>query len=151
VDGDFRTKGLSRMLGLYQCAGLSDILDTGGSYHSAIVRTDFPDLYILPAGTSSAPPAELFARASWKEFVAWSGETFQMMFTDAPPVLDLADTELILAACESILLVTRAGKTRRQALMKVLDQVDSKKIAGVVFNACEEAASRNYYRYSAAS
>ena len=149
VDGDLRTKGLSRMLGLHQFTGLSDILDTGCPFHSAVLRTDFPDLYVLPAGTSSTPPPELFARASWKEFVAWSGETFQMMFTDSPPVLDLADTELILGACESVLLVTRAGKTKRQALMKVRDQLDSKKLAGVVFNSCEEAAAKNYYRYSA--
>ena len=150
VDGDLRTKGLSRMLGLHQFAGLSDILDTGCSYNSVVLRTDFPDLYVLPAGTSSTPPAELFARTGWKEFAAWSGETFQMMLIDSPPVLDLADTELIVGACESVLLVTRAGRTKRQVLTKVLDQLDSKKLVGVVFNGCEEAAAKNYYRYSAA-
>ncbi len=148
VDGDLRTKGLSYMLGLQQFTGLSDILESGCPYTSAILRTDFPDLYVLPAGTSVTPPAELFARAGWKEFVAWGGETFQMMFTDAPPVLDLADTELILAACETILLIARAGKTKRQALVKVLDQLDTKKLAGVVFNGCDQAAAKNYYRYS---
>jgi len=148
VDGDLRTKGLSHMLGLQQFVGLGDILENGSPYNSAVLRTDFPDLYVLPAGTSSTPPAELFSRAAWKEFVAWGGETFQMMFTDAPPVLDLADTELIIGACESVLLVTRAGKTKRQALAKVLGQVDTRKLAGVVFNGCSEAAAKNYYRYS---
>jgi protein-tyrosine kinase len=148
VDGDLRTKGLSRMLGLQQFTGLGDILESGLSYPSAILRTDFPDLYVLPAGTSATPPAELFSRPGWKDFVAWCGETFQMMVIDAPPVLDLADTELILGACESILMVVRSGKTKRQALTKVLGQVDPKKLAGVVFNACDEAAAKNYYRYS---
>jgi capsular exopolysaccharide synthesis family protein len=148
VDGDLRTKGLSRLLGLQQFTGIGDVLESGLPYHSTILRTDFPDLYILPAGTSATPPAELFSRPGWKDFVAWSGETFQMMLIDAPPVLDLADTELILGACESVLLVTRAGRTKRQGLAKVLGQVDSKKLAGVVFNGCDEAAARNYYRYS---
>jgi capsular exopolysaccharide synthesis family protein len=148
VDGDLRTKGLSRMLGLQQYNGLGDILESGLPYHSAILRTDLPDLYILPAGTSATPPAELFSRESWKDLVAWGGETFQMMLIDAPPVLDLADTEMILGACESLLLVTRAGKTQRQGLTKVLGQVDTKKLAGVVFNGCDEAATKNYYRYS---
>ncbi|HET7871803.1 MAG TPA: CpsD/CapB family tyrosine-protein kinase [Terriglobales bacterium] len=148
VDGDLRTKGLSRMLGLQQFTGLGDILESGLSYQSAILRTDFPDLYVLPAGTSATPPAELFSRTAWKDFVAWSGETFQTMVIDAPPVLDLADTELILAACESILLVVRSERTKRQALAKMLGQVDAKKLAGVVFNACDEAAAKNYYRYS---
>jgi capsular exopolysaccharide synthesis family protein len=148
VDGDLRTKGLSRLLGLQQYNGLGDILESGLPYHSAILRTDIPDLYVLPAGTSATPPAELFSRACWKDLIAWSGETFQMMLIDSPPVLDLADTEMIMGACENVLLVTRAGKTKRQGLAKVMGQVDTKKLAGVVFNACDEAAAKNYYRYS---
>lgn len=148
VDCDLRTKGLSRLLGLEDSVGLSDLLESGPPFNTGVVRTDFPNLYFVPAGTSSTPATELFSRAYWKEFVAWCGETFSLTLADSPPILDLADTELIIAACESALVVTRAGKTKRQVLAKTLDQVGPKKLAGVVFNACEEAAAKNYYRYS---
>ena len=147
LDCDLRTKCLSRMLGLQNHPGIGEILETRGSFESTIVRTDLPNLYIAPAGTSSAPSAELFSRSLWKEFVAWCGETFQMTIADSPPILDLADTELIAGACERVLLITRSGKTRRQVLAKVVEQVGTAKLAGVVFNGCEEAAARNYYRY----
>lgn len=148
VDSDLRTKGLSTLLGLHQFVGLGDILEKKIPYESAIVRTDYSNLYILPAGTSAVPPAELFSKPEWKEFVAWSGETFQMTLADSPPVLDLADTELIISVCESLMLVTRSGKTRRRALIDALDHVDRKKLVGVVFNDCRQAAARSYYKYS---
>ncbi|MGE5323720.1 MAG: CpsD/CapB family tyrosine-protein kinase [Actinomycetota bacterium] len=148
IDSDLRTKGLSTLLGLHQFAGLGDILEKGIPCESAIVRTDYSNLYILPAGTSAVPPAELFSKPEWKEFLAWSSETFQMTLADSPPVLDLADTELIISVCESLLLITRSGKTRRQALSDALDHVDRKKLVGVVFNDCRQAAARSYYKYS---
>jgi capsular exopolysaccharide synthesis family protein len=147
IDSDLRTQGLSALLGFADLTGLGDILDGSCSYESAILRTDYPNLYFLPAGTSPVPAAELFSKAKWKEFITWCGETFQTTLADSPPVLDLADTELIVGACEGVLLVTRAGKTRRHALAKVINQVDAKKLAGVVFNDCKEAATKNYYRY----
>lgn len=148
IDSDLRTKGLSSLLGFHQYVGLSDLLENNIPYESAILRTDRPNFYLLSAGTSTVPPAELFSRPAWKEFLAWSGETFQLTLADAPPVLDLADTELILGACETMLLITRSGKTRRQALTDVLSRLDSKKLLGVVFNDCHQAAARSYYKYS---
>ncbi len=72
-----------------------------------------------------------------------------MVIVDSPPVLNLADFDLITAPCESVLVVVRARKTAREALAKVLGQVDPRKLAGVVFNAAEEALEKGYYRYTA--
>jgi hypothetical protein len=65
--------------------------------------------------------------------------------------MNLADFELISAACESAMLVARARKTDRHALTRVLAQVDPKKLAGVVFNAAEDELSKGYYKYTATS
>lgn len=150
VDADLRTKGLSRILGLADRAGLSDVLEGTSTYASTIVRTDRPNLYVLPAGRSSLPAPELFSRAAWKELVAWSSETFQAILVDAPPIVELADTELICAACESILLVAKSGMTKRHELSKIMQQVDAKKLAGLVLNSCPHAHSSNYYYYGQA-
>jgi capsular exopolysaccharide synthesis family protein len=147
VDGDLRTKGLSKILGLQQLPGLGDLLESGRAYPSAILRTDFSNLCVLPAGTSTMPSAELFSREGWKEFVAWGRTTFDMILVDSPPILDLADTELILSACDGMLLVMRAGTTKRQDLTKVLDELDPKKLVGVVFNGSNDANASRYYQY----
>jgi capsular exopolysaccharide synthesis family protein len=146
VDADLRKAGLSRLFGNPESAGLAGILEGVCEPQSAILRTDVPGLCALPAGESKVAPPELFAGAKWKEFIGWAGETFRLVIVDSPPALSLADWELILAACESAILIVRNRKTSREGLVNVLAQIDPKKIAGVVFNATE-AGSSKYYSY----
>jgi capsular exopolysaccharide synthesis family protein len=151
VDADLRTRGLSNLAGDPDSPGLAEILENGGSYQSAILRTDVPNLYLLPAGETTTSPSELFSGQRWKEFMGWAAESFRLVLVDSPPALNLADFELIAARCESVMVVARARKTAKESLTKVLAQVDPRKMAGVVFNAAEEPADNGYYRYSAAA
>jgi capsular exopolysaccharide synthesis family protein len=151
VDADLRTRGLSNLAGDPDSPGLAEILENGGSYQSAILRTDVPNLYLLPAGETTTSPSELFSGQRWKEFMGWAAESFRLVLVDSPPALNLADFELIAARCESVMIVARARKTARESLAKVLAQVDPRKMAGVVFNAAEEPADNGYYRYTAAA
>jgi capsular exopolysaccharide synthesis family protein len=151
VDADLRTRGLSNLAGDPDSPGLAEILENGGSYQSAILRTDVPNLYLLPAGETTTSPSELFSGQRWKEFMGWASESFRLVLVDSPPALNLADFELIAARCESVMVVARARKTAKESLAKVLAQVDPRKMAGVVFNAAEEPADNGYYRYTAAA
>jgi capsular exopolysaccharide synthesis family protein len=151
VDADLRTRGLSILAGDHESPGLAEILEKDCSYQSAVLRTDVPSLYILPAGETTASPSELFSGPRWKEFIGWAAESFRLVLVDSPPALNLADFELIAAPCESVMVVARARKTARESLTKVLAQVDPRKMAGVVFNAAEEKPENGYYRYTAAA
>ena len=150
VDADLRTHGLSNLAGDPESAGLAEILEKDCSYQSAILKTDVPSLYLLPAGETTASPSELFSGTRWKEFMGWAAETFRLVLVDSPPALNLADFELIAAACESVMVVARARTTARESLNKVIAQIDPRKIAGVVFNATEEPLENGYYRYTSA-
>jgi capsular exopolysaccharide synthesis family protein len=149
VDADLRTRGLSNLAGDPESPGLAEILEKDCSYQSAILRTDVASLYVLPAGETTSSPSELFSGPRWKEFMGWAAESFRLVLIDSPPALNLADFELIAARCESVMVVARARKTEREALTKVLAQVDPRKMAGVIFNAAEEPADNGYYRYGA--
>ncbi|HLK54731.1 MAG TPA: CpsD/CapB family tyrosine-protein kinase, partial [Candidatus Angelobacter sp.] len=133
VDADLRTRGLSNLAGDPESPGLAEILEKDCSYQSAILRTDVASLYVLPAGETTSSPSELFSGPRWKEFMGWAAESFRLVLIDSPPALNLADFELIAARCESVMVVARARKTEREALTKVLAQVDPRKMAGVIF------------------
>jgi protein-tyrosine kinase len=149
VDADLRTRGLSRLMGDPDSPGLAKILEENCPGQSAVLSTDIPSLYVLPAGETSASPSELFSGPRWKEFMGWAAESFRLVLIDCPPVLNLADFELIAAPAESVMVVVRARKTARESLTKVLAQIDPRKMAGVVFNAAEESLNRDDYRYRA--
>src|SRR5262249_28646500 len=151
VDADLRTRGLSRLMGDPDSPGLAKILEEDCAYQSAVLGTDVSSLYILPAGDTSASSSYVFSSSRWKEFMGCATESFLLVLIDSPPVLNLADFELIAAAAENVMVVIRARKTARESLNKVLAQIDPRKLAGVVFNAAEELSNRDHYRYKMAA
>ena len=145
VDADLRGQGLSRLLGEPDSPGLAKILEGGCDYQSAILATDFAGLYALPAGSGVSSPPELFSGLKWSEFMGWATETFRLVIVDSPPVLNMADFELLMGSCDSAILVVRSRKTLSASLSRILAEVDPSKLAGVVFNASEEPV--NGYGY----
>ncbi|HEY6305885.1 MAG TPA: CpsD/CapB family tyrosine-protein kinase [Candidatus Angelobacter sp.] len=141
VDADLRTRGLTRLLGEAESRGLAGILGGDCGFPTEVLRTDIPDLYFLPAGKASRSPTELFSRDNWKEFMGWASETFRLVIVDSPPALTVSDFELIMAHCESVMMIVQARKTARESLTQVLAQVDPSKMAGVVFNGAEETSN----------
>jgi len=149
VDADLRTRGLSKELGHPDNVGLRDLLAGKAAPQAAILGTNHPNLFLLPAGTvsnSSADPTQLFTGPAWQEFLDWCRETFTTVLIDTPPVLPVADFELISTACDAAAFVIRSGKVDLETLQKALSTVDPKKIVGVVLNAAERRKKR-YYGY----
>lgn len=150
VDADLRSKGLSLAMGNPPAPGLSELLEGNGAAGDAIYKTDISNLWFLPAGSASAPPPELFSSSHWKDWMGWCSESFRMVIVDSPPTLNLADFELIAGCCESVLLVVRARTSQRDAIQKVLSQLEPAKLAGVVFNSTEQRDG-SYYQYGSAA
>lgn len=149
VDGDLRTSGLSRLFERYDGPGLQDVLLGQSSFESVVRSTDVPDLFVVTAGAVSIGTAEAFTSHRWKEFMSWASESFDAVLVDAPPILAMADFELIAAGCEGALLVVRALQTSRDMLAKAVKQVDAKKFLGLVFNRSNPRNGGGYYGYGA--
>jgi len=146
IDGDIRSRGLTQSLGLPSSPGLADVLSGQCTAAKAIVVTDMPNLYVASCGSPSMPPAELFASRRWQDFIGWCNESFKVILVDAPPVLNLADADLMAAACDGVLMVVRARYAQRAVLRRSAGQIDPKKLLGVVYNAVESGANRYHYQ-----
>ena len=149
VDSDLRTGGLTTLLGARGEPGLSDVLTGEVSAESAVLATSVENLYVVTAGLSSGRSAEAFSSEHWKQFMNWASQHFGIVLVDAPPILAMADYELIAAACSGTLLVVRALKTSRESLGKAVKQIDAKKLIGTVFNEAGSQAPYPYYGYGA--
>ncbi len=147
IDADLRTRGLSLLLDNPGGGGLSEVLAGQVLPDDAIQATDQENLFVLPAGSLSAPPPELFTGARWQELLRWCGETFKVVLVDTPPVLPLTDFDLINAACDGVVMVVRAHHARRETLEKIAGALDSKKLLGVVFNGVYSRV-KDQYGYS---
>ena len=154
IDADIRTCGLSKLLGAEKEPGLADILIGHLSCHDSIIATDIPRLYLVSAGELLGAAADLFAGSEWSEFVALCNQSFDMVIVDSPPMLGLADFDLISAACDGVLMVVRAGKTKCEILTEARQHLQDKKVLGVILNGYELQRKDSYsyqYYYSSGS
>jgi capsular exopolysaccharide synthesis family protein len=146
IDADLRTCGLTSMLDHPSTPGLAEVLAGEVSPDEAIVATNQTNLFVLPAGTVLSSPPELFTGTHWQEFIARCSELFNVILIDTPPILPLADFELISAVCDGVLMVVRAHHGQRETLQKTAGALDPKKLLGVVFNATD-VSRKDYYGY----
>src|SRR2546425_350311 len=146
IDADLRTCGLTSMLDHPSTLGLAEVLAGDVSPDEAIASTNQKNLFVLPAGTVLSSPPELFTGSRWQEFMGRCSELFKLILIDTPPILPLADFELISAACDGVVMVVRAHHGQRETLQKTAGVLDPKKLLGVVFNATD-VSRKDYYGY----
>jgi capsular exopolysaccharide synthesis family protein len=147
VDGDIRTAGLSGILGVADQAGLADVLSGHAKFTDVVCSTNIPRFYIVGAGQLAGPAADLFTGSKWADFVGCGNELFDMVVVDSPPILGLADFELISAGCDGILIVVRARKTKRDILAEISQHLEGKAVLGVILNGQKQQSRRYGYYY----
>jgi len=157
VDADLRRSAAHFLLGLPETPGLSEVLQGTATLNEALVHTkEFPNLYVLTAGTTPANPTELLDSAQWPALCAKLHQMFRFVIVDSPPVGAVADYDLIQAACDGIILVVRPDHTNRDLLRKAIEGMPKEKFLGVVLNCVpnwsisREYGGDHYYQYAPA-
>ncbi len=147
VDADLRTAGLSSATGALEKPGLAEVLAGEAEFAAAPAQTNIPNLYIVGAGEANRPAADLFAGPKLRDFISWCNETFSMVLVDCPPMMGLSDFEVVSAACDGVLLVVRAQRTRRDRLADLVPHLREKKLLGILFNGQERPHHKQRYGY----
>jgi capsular exopolysaccharide synthesis family protein len=149
VDADLRSRGLTCLFGNPETAGVSEVLSGEVTAQQAVQPTDHKNLCVVTAGAlAGKSSAEQFAGPSWREFMAQSSEVFSLIVVDSPPVLAVADSEMIGAGCEGLLVVARALHTSREVLQRLAGSIDKSKLIGLVYNGVPQGImSRHHYGY----
>ena len=149
IDGDLRTAGLSGLMGIVDKPGLAEVLGGQATFRDVVLSTNIPRLFAVSAGELLTPASDLFAGSKWKEFVGSCNETFDLVIVDCPPILGLADFDLISAVCDGVLIVVRARKTKRDTLTEIGQHLQGKKVLGILLNGQEQRRKNyGYYYYS---
>ena len=104
------------------------------------ITAQHPRIEILPAVSSAASPRLSLdqARLSWlRQVLAQARQNFDVVLVDLPPVLQGdAEAQAIAPLLDAVLLVVKAGKTRKPVISRalgILEGADSKP-AGMILN-----------------
>lgn len=151
VDADLRRPSLHAKFGLSPEQGLSNVLTGEISWQDAVIPIDDkPNLSLLPSGVGSHRAADLIGPRLATLLDEFAKE-YSLVILDSPPLLGFAECLQMAVAADGVLIVSRAGETRRRAVAEVLAVLRRLRanIIGVVLNQMTHTASPDGYAYYA--
>jgi len=95
--------------------------------------SDF-NLYLMQSGGRSDSPYELLNSGALGDLVKQLRLRFDFVIIDAPQAVLLPDISLLARNVDGFLMVIRAGITSNTMLEEALNQIQSDKLLGLVFN-----------------
>jgi capsular exopolysaccharide synthesis family protein len=150
VHADMRTASGSKLLGVDQrkpLIGLSEVLQGTAHVEDALLKSSEINLYFLPAGKVDNDPTDLLSRPQFENLLRDASRRFDWVIIDSPPVLALADANLMVPLCDAALLVVRAGKTPANLVKDSIQRIGRERISGVLLNGCRSIKTSHYYKH----
>ncbi len=120
VDGDLRKPSLHKKQGLDNAIGFSNFL-TGASLPPEVIqKTEYPNLAFMASGPLPPNAADLLSGTRIYSLISLGSEVFDLIIFDAPPLLGLADAQLIASAAAATVFVVGAGDQRKGMIRTAL-------------------------------
>jgi capsular exopolysaccharide synthesis family protein len=134
VDADLRGASVHALFGLDQGPGLTEVLTGEATLDEALVHLPDHRLTLLPAGGIPQFPTELLGSTAMRRVTDTLRSRFDRILLDLPAVMPLADVGTVAPLADGVLMVVRAGITKRPALDEALAAFEENKVLGVVLN-----------------
>jgi len=150
IDGDMRLPRLHKIFEVNNECGLSNALNnglTGSNLFSFIKRPEKAELSLLTSGPPIENPTKLLHHEKLRQLLATLESKFTHIVIDSPPIVPFADSIILGAEVDGVLMVVQGGKTPREIVlrsMQLLDDVDAS-ILGVVLNNTKLQPVDGYY------
>ncbi|MGG0464513.1 MULTISPECIES: CpsD/CapB family tyrosine-protein kinase [Priestia] len=150
IDADLRKPTAHYTFRLENHVGLTNVLTKQSTLGQAVQATEVPELFLLTSGPIPPNPAELLASNNMTELLKEMKEQFDMVIFDTPPVLAVADAQILANQVDGSILVVSSGKTDKEAAVKakeLLLKANAKVLGAVLNNRKMEEGSDYYYYY----
>ena len=149
VDADLRRPSQHELFGLSNEHGLSDMFRDDSAFNNPPLQS-IPNstLKVLTSGTLPPIPSQLLAARKMDEVIARLAEQADVVLFDAPPVVAVTDASLLASKVDGVLLVVKAGSTRRdhvRAAKDRLEKVNARLVGAVLLNASFDTSLERYY------
>ncbi len=139
VDVDLRRPMQHTIFNLANEQGFTDLFRDEALFNDPPLQSvPQTSLQVLTSGSLPPIPGQLLASKKMKTVVNRLGEMADIVIFDAPPVITVNDASLLASVVDGVLLVVRAGHTKRdyvQAAKDRLEKVNARLVGAVLTNA----------------
>ncbi len=120
---DFKAPRLHKGLGMPASPGLADYFHGNVGLENCIHRMDDVPLWVLPAGAVDEHAVSLSRLPQLASLIESLRSRFDYIVIDAPPILPLADMNVLAGLADVLVLVVRAGVTPQEIVVKAMDML----------------------------
>jgi polysaccharide chain length determinant protein (PEP-CTERM system associated) len=121
IDCDLKRPMLHAYTGIVSEPGLAEALHGDCPIDECFQHFGEVPLSILPAGSIEKRRVSLFELNRLSEFLPQLRERFKFIIIDAPPIIPLADMNVLASLADILALVVRAEVTEREIVRKALN------------------------------
>jgi capsular exopolysaccharide synthesis family protein len=134
VDGDLRRPTVEHWIQPQPTLGLSELLTEQTELEHTLIELENSPLRVLPAGGVPEDPIELLGSERARDLIRELRTRFRRVIIDTPPSVPFADADAIGAFSDGILVVARAGRTRKANYVQSVHSLSSAPVLGTVLN-----------------
>lgn len=147
MDCDMRRSSIHKRFGFgHRVPGLSDYLSNKVPLESLLKKTDVDKLTILPGGPPPRNPSELLSSQAMQDLLKETTSRYKDRFiiVDSPPPQLTAETAALANYIDGIIIVVRHGKTPREMVKELIENMGKEKVLGVVMNGYRVPVTERY-------
>lgn len=150
VDADLRCPSIASCLGLIEDAGLTSVLSGQAGVTDVLQRAERRSaIDVLTSGPVPPNPSELLGTQRMQLLLQELSAGADYVIIDSPPLLPVTDAAVIAANADGVVLVVRAGRTKRDELASAVKSlgVVPGSMLGVILNMVTTRKNGRYHYY----
>jgi capsular exopolysaccharide synthesis family protein len=138
IDFDMRNPKTSSLFNLHNSVGIKEYLEGTKNAEDIIQKTEYDNLFVIPAGEPAVNPTELLLSSVLGELFEYleNNAGFDYIIADTAPIQPVTDAYIISEFCDTTLFVVRHRYTPK-AMIKLLEEnskIKALKNLNIVFN-----------------
>mgnify|MGYP000883286931 FL=1 len=146
VDCDMRKPSIHKKFKISNMSGTAELLLRKESFED-VANCYNENLTIITAGKIPPNPSEMLSSRAMTAFIKEMKKEFKYIILDTPPLQAVTDAQVLSTKADGILLVVKAGSTKKDAVLNSVDLIKKVKgkVIGMVLNGVENKKNSYYY------
>jgi len=150
IDGDLRRPTVHNYLNISRDIGFTNVVKGLTPLDQAVVKTEFENVYCLPAGPLPPNPTEFLNSKQARRLIEEAKDKYDVVIIDSPPCTGLSDVQVISTLVDGLVLVVALEATQKQylvATMRLLRQAGAPLLGTVINRVQHKRHAYGYYSY----
>ena len=147
IDGDVAKPSISKLFGIESKKGLIDLIEGEVSFQDVVLRTDIPNLSIMPAGKLHEQSTEILASSAMKKLISEISSRYKdrVIIIDSPPLLAATQGAVLASLVGQVVMVVESDKTPQHIINEAVEKLSSCEVVGCVLNKSRKGFGMGYY------